>query len=1424
MRGRRAHIPGFIGILAILFVPFLAAQTRGRHIGQDVKTIDLDPHPDSMVLVAARKAFLQGDIVRIVGGRPEDLQRLLGIGGAILTPRSSAVASNRFDIQKQKASAPIYQIVAARSTRTGALHEFQQLGTESIAASNSVQLAGFDTWAEKERLLAQKEETGFSPGDPEPPAQAWTELQQTTFSDNDQPGNSFQNTVSIFRLNDISPNFDWYMVLTDPSSTPHYQGCNGFDCGWWTNKRVFTMSTNPQAVLFDHGPLNTITTATASFSIGGLINAAGPGVNAAYSASWQQPSVTTTDQSDLVHGVGKWNEAFEGNGFGGSAPPETSIGVFLSHQGSIFQVPEGTTSFQFSLDEPQTYEYAGFNYTYSPLNAFFQASISPPTFEISLNSLSIPPGGSGSFEITAVNQSTSNSGLGLAWDVTNLPSWLTVSQTSGSSSARLILNVAPGTALGTVGSLNVNTNPAFAAPSVEKNPLLVRVTVGQPNETGVMLTGGTGSQRNPQALAQLYSPQLGQFDFGAAMQSPRSNHTATLLLSGELLLAGGAVSTDVGTATAETFDPNTTQFSSTAGMMADSRQFHTATLLQNGTVLLAGGIDNAGISGSGDALATAEIYDPVTRTFRATGSMAMQRLYHTSTGLLDGEVLIAGGVSNLLFPVARNTGEIYDPNTGRFTPADGNMISGVFYHTATLLKDGHVLIAGGLTATGASASAELYNPGTRTFSAVGNLSVARSLHTATLLPDGTVLIAGGMGIDDKELASAEIYNPESQSFTLLSNGPCPGSTGCMTTARTSHTATSLLDGTVLIAFGENLTDPLGSTEIYNPKTQTFSVGPSSVPTEGQTATLLQRPTTTIALTSSPNPSMADQKVTLTATVKTGDVVVPVGTVSLQDGANTLAIVPLQLSDNGVAVFSSTSLSVGPHSLTAKYSGDTAHGKSVSSIVVQSVKSQATTTMLRSSPNPSNDGQLVRFVATVTPAISGVPTGPVTFSNNGAPQQVVELTGNTATWTTRSLPPGANPITASYSGDPSFASSGSQVLTQNVAKLPSTITVTSSPNPASFGSDVLIKAIVTSTGDPLLGNVAFRDGVRNLRPVPLVSGVASFPVSNLSMGSHSITGTYSGDLTHAGKVSLPVLQKITAAVPTVSLSSSLNPSIYGKNVTFAATVSSGQGVPRGTVTFLDGSLRLGSRPLRNGVAALTAATLSAGMHQITAAYNGNGSHANATSPPLAQIVNKAPTTTIFSSAPNPSVPGQNVIFRAMVTSSSGSLPTGTVLIQDGMSALGKPALNAGVATFATSTLASGSHTVTASYDGNSNFLTSVSSPVVQKVGGLLTPTAVLTVIPRRAIDGATVIFTVRVSYPGGPAPTGSVTIADVSDGSKIYGVGPLNNGVAVIRNSNIPVKVTPYNLDATYGGDGGKSYTGATSNSVSLRISPGRATP
>src|SRR6185437_1458740 len=139
---RRACFLGRIGMIAGIVGPFLMAQTGGRHAGEDVRTIDLPTHPDSKVLADAREAFRQGDIIRIVAGRPEDLQGLLGVGGAtVITSQSRALAGNPRNAIHVNATAPVYHLVAARATRTGALHEFHQLGAKAIAASGSVDLA-----------------------------------------------------------------------------------------------------------------------------------------------------------------------------------------------------------------------------------------------------------------------------------------------------------------------------------------------------------------------------------------------------------------------------------------------------------------------------------------------------------------------------------------------------------------------------------------------------------------------------------------------------------------------------------------------------------------------------------------------------------------------------------------------------------------------------------------------------------------------------------------------------------------------------------------------------------------------------------------------------------------------------------------------------------------------------------------------------------------------------------------------------------------------------------------------------------------------------------------------------------------------------------------------------------------------------------
>jgi len=296
-----------------------------------------------------------------------------------------------------------------------------------------------------------------------------------------------------------------------------------------------------------------------------------------------------------------------------------------------------------------------------------------------------------------------------------------------------------------------------------------------------------------------------------SMTTARLEHTATLLNNGKVLLAGGYNETGgyLYLASAELFDPVTGTFTAT-GSMTSVRLEHRATLLNNGKVLLTGGHSGTAF------LASAELYDPATGIFTATGSMTITRDYHTVTLLNNGKVLLVGGQGG------GASAEVYDPVTGTFT-ATGSMTIARYLHTATLLNNGKVLIAGG--ALGGGASAEVYDPATGIFTATGSMTY-RYLHTATLLNNGKVLIAGGQ----PSTASAELYDPATGIFSA---------TGSMTSAHFYHTATLLNNGRVLISGGRSATAYLASAELYDPATGIFTATGSMTSARAlHTATLL----------------------------------------------------------------------------------------------------------------------------------------------------------------------------------------------------------------------------------------------------------------------------------------------------------------------------------------------------------------------------------------------------------------------------------------------------------------------------------------------------------------------------------------------------------------------------------------------------------
>ena len=314
------------------------------------------------------------------------------------------------------------------------------------------------------------------------------------------------------------------------------------------------------------------------------------------------------------------------------------------------------------------------------------------------------------------------------------------------------------------------------------------------------------------------------------MGTDRVAHTATLLANGKVLITGGFNANEV-LATSELYDPATGTFTP-AGNMTTPRFAHTATLLQNGKVLIAGGSPSLGdLSGgdNSDDLSTAELFDPVTGTFTATGGMSERRSEHAAALLANGKVLVAGGT-------AGNVAELYDPATGTFTPTVGQLtVGGRWACTATLLSDGTVLIAGGRDDENVwdgfpLNSAELFDPATGTFTATGAMTEFRYNHTATLLNNGKVLLTGGF--NGQPVANAELFDPATGSFSA---------TGSMGTPRAQHTATSLNNGTVLVAGGFSFFPPgsFSSAEVFDPTTNKFTpTGPMGAPRFLHTATRL----------------------------------------------------------------------------------------------------------------------------------------------------------------------------------------------------------------------------------------------------------------------------------------------------------------------------------------------------------------------------------------------------------------------------------------------------------------------------------------------------------------------------------------------------------------------------------------------------------
>jgi N-acetylneuraminic acid mutarotase len=293
------------------------------------------------------------------------------------------------------------------------------------------------------------------------------------------------------------------------------------------------------------------------------------------------------------------------------------------------------------------------------------------------------------------------------------------------------------------------------------------------------------------------------------------------LANGKVLVAGGYNYQAI--TSAATYDPSTQAWAA-VGDLSAARGDHTATRLLNGRVLVAGGWQEP------NALASAELYDQSSNAWLPAASLATARFLHSATLLPNGKVLVAGGCVEMNAPLA--TAELYDPTTDSWSPT-GGMITSRQLHTAVMLPDGRVLVAGGTGGSNPAAglkSAEIYDPAINAWSAAADMAEPRVWHAATRLPDGRVLVTAGshiIAVYGQQLASTELYDPAANAWSQV---------GEMAAPRCEFIAVTLLTGKVLAAGGVSFAGLVASAEVYDPATSVWTpAGDMSVARLGSTA-------------------------------------------------------------------------------------------------------------------------------------------------------------------------------------------------------------------------------------------------------------------------------------------------------------------------------------------------------------------------------------------------------------------------------------------------------------------------------------------------------------------------------------------------------------------------------------------------------------
>jgi sugar lactone lactonase YvrE len=834
----------------------------------------------------------------------------------------------------------------------------------------------------------------------------------------------------------------------------------------------------------------------------------------------------------------------------------------------------------------------------------------------------------------------------------------------------------------------------------------------------------------------------------------------------------------------------------------------------------------AGYNGDSINATLAQLNDPYGVAVRSDGAIAIADLENQRVRLIN----TSGVISTALGTGQRNAGTptqeqldgpadvAFDPAGDLFVADAGNNRVRVVLATGdtiqTLTGTASEQFAGD---GGAANLASVYGPYALAFDAHGNMWLSDTFHNRVREITGSLL-----RLTYATIKVGNVSPPVVESLSNEGNANLILSTPVLTQAALDSGTTTCSAAAMAATASCNMGIEFAPTMVGANITGSISWpsnAPNVTPLDSLMGQVLSVDVTSIALSSSKNPGVVEQTITLTATVTSANGS-RIGTVTFSEGSSTWCAA-VTLNSGGTANCVIPGLALGSHIFTASYSGDANDAPSTSPAYTELIKQQPAL-VLSVAPGPAVVTSNVTLSLTAVDQ-SGTPTGSIVFDDGATTLATVALDGSgNAQWSTQALSVGNHSLSAHYGGDSANISGASNTVNETITEATTATALALSASSARVGTALIFTATVTNnSGPPLTGSVTFKDGATVLGSQPLSAGSSALTVSTLAPGSHSITAAYSGDTDDGASTSALMTETITQIATVTTLGSDANVLNAGATLHLTTSVSLApggvaDGALTGNVTFQDGSTVLGVVSINSGgQATLAVSTLSVGSHSLTASFAGNTNYAASNSSVVGLTVQQTGTQTTLSATSSTTLAGKPAGFSVTVTSATG-IPTGQVSLRDSSTVIGTATLSlTGSAAFSTSALTRGTHSITAAYGGDSNYLASISA-VAQQTVQLAQPTVTLSG-PAGAVDaGTSAAFMAALTTPG-VTPTGTVTLLDGSfaiatatvsrDGSFAFATAALSIG--------------NHTITASYSGDANNSA--AVSQAATVVIRPASST-